>query len=154
MQRPLRVLLLVVIAAAGCVLPLRSSAARVMTHTLTQTPVTGQLAAGGTFRGRLTVHELNMDDQGQLVVTGVLTGLARTAPGTTTQIAAHPFTAAAALLDLRGTCTTVVLDLAPIELAHLEQALTLVPVVVNAQATRHGARLVSAALCALAQRQE
>lgn len=154
MQRFLLVLLLVVTAGVGLVLPLWPSEAHVLTHTLTQTPVSGQLAAGGTFRGRLTIQELTVDAQGQLAASGVLTGTATTTPGTTTRIAAHPFTAAASLLDVRGTCTTVVLDLAPVFLAPLEQDVTLAPVILHGQAARHGEHLVQSTLCALARLQE
>src|SRR5713101_9252341 len=114
MQRHGLSLLLVVTVSAGLVLPREQSEAYIVTTTLTQTPVTGQLAAGGTFQGRLTVHEVTVDAQGQLAATGVLTGTATPAPGTATPIPPRPFTRQASVLDLRGSCTTVVVDLAPI----------------------------------------
>jgi hypothetical protein len=112
------------------------------------------LATGGTFRGRLTIKALTIDAQGQLAATGVLTGAATTAPGTTARITAQPFTASASLLDLRGTCTTVVLDLAPVFLAPLAQDVMLTPVILKGHTTRTEDHLVQSTLCALARLQE
>ena len=119
MARCLRSLVLGIMAGLGLLLPLPQGEAYVVTQTLTQTPVTGHLANGGTFHGRLTVQTLTVDDDGQLAVTGVLTGTALSVAGRATKVPPRPFTAPAALLDLRGTCTTLVLDLAPIVVAPL-----------------------------------
>jgi hypothetical protein len=58
------------------------------------------------------------------------------------------------LLDLRGTCTTLVVDLAPFTVAPLAQALTLVPVVLTPQAAPKEERLVQRTLCTMARLQE
>ena len=154
MPRHLRYRLLVVTVLAGLVLPLGQSEAHRVTKTLTQTPVTGQLADGGAFHGRLTVYALTVDERGQLAATGVLTGTATPAPGTATPIPLRPFTALAALLDLRGTCTTVVVDLAPIFLEPLAQEVTLVPIILTRQTTRKEEHLLYTTLCVLARPQE
>lgn len=146
--------LLVVTALVGLLLPFGFGEAHIVTKTLTQTLVTGQLADGSTFRGRLTVRELTIDEDGHLTATGVLTGKVTTAPGTATTIAPRPFTALASLLDLRGTCTTVVLDLAPIVLTPLEQEVTLMPVILGLQDTVQHEHLLRTTLCALARLQE
>ena len=130
------------------------STASVVTKTLAQTPVTGRLADGGTFHGRLTVQAVTVDADGQLVAAGVLSGTATPAAGRTTKVPARPFSAPAALLDLRGTCTTLVLDLAPLTVAPLTQALTLVPVVLTSQAAPQEERLVQRTLCTMARLQE
>jgi hypothetical protein len=154
MQRHWRFLLLVVTTVMALVLPPRPSEAYVVTKTLAQTPVTGRLVGGGTFQGRLTVHALTVDEDGQLAATGILKGTVTTAPGAVTTIPAHPFTAPASLLDLRGTCTTLVLDLAPIVLAPLEQQVTLVPIVLGQRGAQQQESLLRTTLCTVARLQE
>ena len=154
MQQHWRFLLLVVATVMVLVLPPRPSEAYVVTKTLAQTPVTGRLVSGGTFQGRLTVHALTVDEDGQLAATGILKGTVTTAAGAVTTIPAHPFTAPAALLDLRGTCTTFVLDLAPIVLAPLEQQVMLVPIVLRQRGPQQQESLLRTTLCTVAHLQE
>jgi len=152
MQRYLLSLLLMITSLVGLVLTPGHSEAFVVKNTLRQMPVTGRLADGGTFAGRLTVQGLTVNDLGQLSATGVLTGTAISQTGTATTIPPRPFTAP--LFDLRGTCTTLVLDVEPIFLAPLGQKVTLVPVTLDMQAIPKDKRLLSTALCALARLQE
>jgi len=149
-----RFLLLVVTTVMVLVLPPRPSEASVVTKTLAQTPVTGRLMGGGTFQGRLTVHALAIDEDGQLAATGILKGTVTTAPGAVTTIPAHPFSVPASLLDLRGTCTTVVLDLAPIVLAPLAPPVTLVPIVLGPRGAQQQESLLRTTLCTVARLQE
>jgi hypothetical protein len=116
--------------------------------------VTGRLADGGTFQGRLTLQTLRFDEEGQMVATGVLAGTATSAAGRTTKVPAHTFIAPVALLDLRGTCKTLVVDLAPLTVAPLVQELTLVPVVLAPEAAPKEERRLQMALCAVARLQE
>lgn len=154
MQRHLIYLLLVVTPGVGLLPLLGYSEAFGGKHPLQQLPVTGRLADGGTFTGRLTVQELTADDRGQLAATGVLTGTALPQTGTATKIPPRAFTTRAPLLDLRGTCSTLVLDLEPIFLDPLRQEVRLVPVTLDIQARQKDERLLSTALCALARLQE
>jgi hypothetical protein len=154
MSRHFRSLLLGVTTMVSLLLPLWPSEAYVVTRTLAQTPVSGRLADGGTFHGRLTVQALTVDEAGQLVATGVLSGTATPAAGRATKIAARTFTTPAALLDLRGTCTTLVLDLAPLTVVPLVQELTLVPVFLTPQAAPQAERLLQRTLCTVARLQE
>ncbi len=154
MARCLRSLVLGIMAGLGLLLPLPQGEAYVVTQTLTQTPVTGRLADGGTFHGRLTVQTLTVDDDGQLAATGVLTGTALSVAGRATKVPPRPFTAPAALLDLRGTCTTLVLDLAPMVVAPLAQEITLVPVILGPREAPQEDRLLQAVLCTVARLQE
>ena len=154
MHRHGRFLLLVVTMVMALVLPPRPGEAAVATKTLAQMPVTGRLVGGGTFQGRLTVHTLTVDEEGQLAATGILKGTVTTAPGAVTTIPAHSFTAPASLLDLRGTCTTVVLDLAPIVLARLAQPVTLVPIVLGPRGAQQQESLLRTTLCTVARLQE
>ena len=146
--------LLVGTALVSLLLLLGPSTASVVTKTLAQTPVTGRLADGGTFHGRLTVQAVSVDADGQLVAAGVLSGTATPAAGRTTKVPARTFSAPAAVLDLRGTCTTLVVDLAPLTVAPLTQTLTLVPVVLTSQAAPQEERLVQRTLCTMARLQE
>jgi hypothetical protein len=89
-----------------------------------------------------------------MVATGVLSGIATPAAGHTTKVPAHPFTTPVALLDLRGTCRTLVVDLAPLTVAPLVQELTLVPVVLAPEAAPKAERRLQRALCTVARLQE
>jgi hypothetical protein len=154
MRRCLIALVLGVSAALRLLLPLPLSEAAIVAKTLAQTPVTGRLADGGTFHGRLTLQALRFDEAGDLVATGVLSGTAKPAAGRMTKVPAHPFVTPVALLDLRGTCKTLVVDLAPLTVAPLVQALTLVPVVLAPEAAPKEERRLQMALCTVARLQE
>jgi hypothetical protein len=145
---------LVVIAVVGPLLPLPPGEAYVVTKTLAQTPVTGRLADGGTFHGQLTVQAFTVNQEGHVAATGILAGMATTAAGRATKVAPWTFTTPAALLDLRGTCTTLVLDLAPIVVAPLAQELTLVPVILGPPAASSEERLFQTTLCTVARLQD
>jgi hypothetical protein len=154
MTRFLLFLTLSVIAGMGLLLPLPPGETAVVAKTLAQTPVTGRLADGGTFHGRLTLQALRFDEAGQLVATGVLSGTAMLATGRATRVPAHTFITPVALLDLRGTCRTLVMDLAPLTVAPLVQELTLVPVVLAPEAAPKEERRLQMALCEVARLQE
>jgi hypothetical protein len=152
MTRFLLALGLAVSTALGLLLSLGEAA--VVAKSLAQTPVTGRLADGGTFHGRLTLQALRLDEAGHLVATGVLAGTATPATGRTTTVPAHTFITPVALLDLRGTCRTLVVDLAPLTVAPLVQELTLVPVVLTPEAAPKAERFLQRALCTVARLQE
>jgi hypothetical protein len=154
MTRFLLSVVLGVSAALGLLLPLPLSEAAGVAKTLAQTPVTGRLADGGTFQGRLTLQALRFDEDGQIVATGILSGTATPAAGRTTKVPAHTFTTPVALLDLRGTCRTLVVDLAPLTIAPLVQELTLVPVVLAPETAPKEERRLQRALCTVARLQE
>jgi hypothetical protein len=154
MTRFLCSLLLGVNAALGLLVPLPLSEAAGVAKTLAQTPVTGRLADGGTFQGRLTLQAVRFDEAGELVATGVLAGTAKPASGRTTKVPAHTFTIPVALLDLRGTCRTLIVDLAPLTVAPLVQELTLVPMVLALEAAPKEERRLQMVLCTVARLQE
>jgi hypothetical protein len=58
------------------------------------------------------------------------------------------------LLDLHGTCTTLVLEVEPILLTPLGQQVTLVPIALELHAVPQQTQLLRTALCALARLQE
>ena len=153
MPRHLMFVLLVAIVVAFAI-PLGHSEAVGVKHVLTQMPVEGHLTHGGTFAGWLTVEELTVNDLGQLAATGVLTGTATHETGSATPIAPRTVITRASLLDLRGTCTTLVLDVEPIFLEPLGQEVTLVPITLDMYAVPKDQRLLGTTLCALARLQE
>jgi hypothetical protein len=140
--------------ALGLLLPLPPGETAMVTKTLAQMPVTGRLADGGTFQGWLTLPALRFDEAGQLLATGVLSGTATLAVGRPTKVSAHTFTTPVALLDLRGTCRTLVVDLAPLTVASLVPELTLVPVVLAPETAPKEERVLQRALCTVARLQE
>src|SRR6266851_3662773 len=154
MSRHVRSFLLVVTTIGSLLLPLPPGEAAVVAKTLAQTPVTGRLADGGTFHGWLMLQALTLDEAGHLVATGVLSGTARPAVGRATKVPARTFITPVALLDLRGTCRTLVVDLAPLTVAPLVQELTLVPVVLAPEAAPKEERRLQMALCTVARLQE
>ena len=143
-----------VIAGLGLLLPLLPGEAAVIAKTLVHTPVTGHLADGGTFHGRLTLQAVRRDEAGDLVATGVLSGTATPAASRATKVPLHTFLTPVALLDLRGTCRSLVVDLAPLTVAPLVQELTLVPVVLAPEAAPKEERRLQMALCTVARLQE
>lgn len=153
MTRHLMFRLLMVLVVTMLVLPCELRAATREQQSLRDLPVTGQLADGGRFTGRLTIAAFTVDDLGQLEATGVLTGTAMPQTSAPTNVPRLTFTVLAPVLDLRGTCTTLVVDLAPLFLAPLGQTVTLVPVVLDAQADLKTAPLLRTTLCSLARLQ-
>jgi hypothetical protein len=154
MIRYLLAVVLGVNTALGLLFQLPPGEASVVAKTLAQTPVTGRLADGGTFHGRLTLQALRLDEAGQLVATGVLSGTAMPTAGRATTVPARTFHTPVALLTLHGTCRTVVVDLAPLTVAPLVQELTLMPVVLAPQAAPKEERFLQRALCMVARLQE
>ena len=153
MPRYLMFLLLVALAV-GCAVPLGYSEVMGVRHVLRQIPVAGRLEHGGTFAGRLTVEALTVNELGQLAATGVLAGTATPGAGSATPIPPRTVSTPASLLDLRGTCTTLVLDVEPIFLEPLRQEVTLGPITLDMQAMPKDEHLLGTTLCALARLQE
>jgi hypothetical protein len=146
--------LLLMVIAAGFAIPLGHSEVVGVKHVLAQMPVVGRLEHGGTFAGRLTVEALTVNDLGQLAATGVLAGTATPYAGSAIPISPRTVITPASLLDLRGTCTTLVLDVEPIFLEPLRQAVTLVPITLDMHAVPKDEHLLGTTLCALARLQE
>jgi hypothetical protein len=149
-----RMCLLLVVMTVGCAVSLGYSEAVGVKRVLRQIPVTGRLEHGGTFAGRLTVEELTVNDLGQLAATGVLAGTAMPEAGSATPVPPRTVITPASLLDLRGTCTTLVLDVEPIFLEPLRQAVTLGPITLDIHTVPKDEHLLGTALCALARLQE
>ncbi len=154
MIRCLFSLTLGVLAGMALLRPLPPGEASGGAKALAQTPVTGHLTDGGTFHGRLTLQALTLDAAGHLVASGVLAGTATPSSGRVTKIPTRPFTTPAALLDLWGTCTPLILALAPLTVARLAHPLTLMPILLAPQAAPQEERLFQGALCTVARLQK
>lgn len=114
-----------------------------------QLPVTGTLADGRTFTGTLAVTSLALDDSGQLLVNGVLTGIV--GEGTERQLIEQVVSAIAAILKAgsRG-CDLVTLDLGPLNLDVLGLVVDLSPVNLDVIAQPGSGNLLGNLLCAVA----
>jgi hypothetical protein len=97
---------------------------------------------------------LTVNDLGQLAATDVLTGTAIPEPGSATQVPPRTVVTPASLLDLRGTCTTLVLDVEPIFLEPLRQEVALGPITLDMYAVPEDEHLLGTTLCVLARLQE
>jgi hypothetical protein len=149
-----RMCLLLVVLAVGCTVLSGYSEGVGVRRVLRQIPVTGRLEHGGTFAGWLTVKEFTVNDLGQLAATGVLAGTATPEAGNATPVPPWTVMTPASLLDLRGTCSTLVLDVGPIFLEPLRQEVTLQPITLDMHAVPQDERLLGTTLCALARLQE
>jgi len=148
MRRHLCARFLVVIILAGVILPPRFGEAVLASKPLQAMPVTGPVADGGTFQGRLTVHTLLGEPNGQLEAMGSVTGALLT-PGVATPMPRRSFTARVTLLDRRGPCVTAIVAPEPIVLTRLEQQVTLEPVLVGLRTTAAPGPPRRATLCAV-----
>ena len=118
---------------------------------LSQVPVTGALADGGTFQGLLNVTQLAVSN-GQLLVSGVLTGTATSAAGVVTQIN-QTFQAVAGSLiggGAAGVCDILFLDLGPLHLDVLGLTVDLSRVTLDVNAVPGAGNLLGNLLCSVA----
>ena len=117
---------------------------------LSQVPVTGALADGGTFQGLLNVTQLAVSN-GQLLVSGVLTGTATSATGVVTTIN-QTFQAVAGSLiggGAGGVCDILFLDLGPLHLDVLGLTVDLSRVTLDVNAVPGAGNLLGNLLCSL-----
>lgn len=117
---------------------------------LSDIPVTGDLADGGTFEGVLSITDLAVEN-GELLVSGVLTGTA-TQDGVVTQIT-QTFTDVPASLLANGSgnsCQILFLDLGPIFLDLLGLTVDLSEIELDVRGERGPGNLLGNLLCAVA----
>jgi hypothetical protein len=118
------------------------------TGLLTNIPVTGTLPGGGTFTGVLSITDFAVQN-GQLVVSGVLTGTA-TVGGVVTQINQTFTDIVAALLGGGSQCRILTLDLGPLNLDLLGLQVDLSAISLDITAVRGAGNLLGNLLCAVA----
>jgi hypothetical protein len=138
---------------------------------LTDVPVAGTLAGGGTFTGTFTATKLSVDPvTRQLTMSGVLNGtattaagvvevveqafsapmsLSRTAGGSATQIGSAPLGSTQVRPVAQTVCDILFLDLGPLHLDLLGLTIDLAEVILDLNAVTGGGNLLGNLLCAL-----
>ena len=91
-------------------------------------PVQGRLSPDGRFDGTLVVKAVTVAEAGRIVLTGVLDGTATRRDGAHAPVRGQPFTAVAVPIDTEQIMDVVLVNMAPIALASVEQSLMLAPV--------------------------
>jgi hypothetical protein len=154
MTRKLTMLALALVLVFTSVLAPFSSAftpvasAKPASDLLTNIPVVGPLADGGTFEGTLSVIELAFEN-GSLLVSGVLEGTATSAAGVVTEIT-QTFTDVPASLLAERRCDILFLDLGPIFLDLLGLQVDLSRIILDIDAVAGAGNLLGNLLCAVA----
>jgi len=116
---------------------------------LIELPVTGTLPGGGTFDGLVEIAEFAIEN-GQLLVSGVLTGTA-TQGGVVTEITQTFTGVATSLLDPDGgKCDVLFLDIGPIFLDLLGLQVDLSQITLDVDAVSGAGNLLGNLLCAVA----
>jgi hypothetical protein len=128
-----------------------SSTSSELQHASLNLPVTGELADGGTFTGVLDITNMALNEAGQLVASGTLTGTATSAGGIVSEITQSFTDVVLGLLGGRpGRCTILTLDLGPLHLDLLGLVVDLAPVELDVTAERGPGKLLGNLLCAVA----
>jgi hypothetical protein len=149
MKRTFAILALTLMLAFSAVLvPATTNTAYAQGGLLTNIPITGNLAGGGTFEGLLTITGFAFQN-GQLLVSGVLTGIA-TQDGVVTEITQTFTNIPANLLGGQQRCQILFLDLGPIFLDLLGLQVDLSRIVLDITAVGGQGRLLGNLLCAVA----
>ena len=134
-------------------------------HTLKNIPVTGSLANGGTFQGKVTITQFGYDQATGLWVSGVLKGVATSADGVQQHInqsfsqvhttltsgasaASHTYTASSVVAQ--AACDILNLDIGAIHLDLLGLVVDLAPIHLDITAVPGAGNLLGNLLCAVA----
>jgi hypothetical protein len=108
-------------------------------------PVTGS-GGGGTFAGTFQLQKFATDSTGQLVATGLLSGVVTTATGATTSVV-RTISVPAAIGN--ATCQILHLDLGPLSLDLLGLQINLSEIVLDITAQSGAGNLLGNLLCAV-----
>jgi hypothetical protein len=126
------------------------------TALVTDIPVTGTLEDGGTFEGLLTITNVALNQAGELVVGGVLNGVATPVVGDAVNIVNQAFNVVADLSGAgqgpggQGRCQILFLDLGPIFLDVLGLEVSLSQIELDITAVSGPGNLLGNLLCAVA----
>ena len=112
-------------------------------------PVTGVGPTGTTFAGTFTLQRFAVD-QGNLVATGLLTGVLTTVTGATTTTTSIARTVALPAAVTQATCDILHLDLGPLDLNILGLQVNLSQIVLDITAQSGAGNLLGNLLCAVA----
>ena len=118
---------------------------------LTDLPVSGVLQNVGALTGRVDITSLDLDDEGNLVVTGELTGIVRDAAGNVLQtLTDAAFSAPADLVRAHHSkCDLLFLQLGPLDLDLLGLVLDLSQITLDLDAVSGAGNLLGNLLCGL-----
>jgi hypothetical protein len=155
------IVMLLALASAFIFAPFSATAASKKATLLKSVPVTGALADGGTFKGKVTITKFGYDELTGLTVSGVLNGTATKADGTTYQDITQRFSnvhasltsassAAAGGFQILATCQILNLDIGAIHLDLLGLVVDLAPIHLDITAVSGAGNLLGNLLCAVA----
>jgi hypothetical protein len=122
-------------------------------------PVTGALADGGTFKGKVSITEFGYNEATGFWVSGRIIGTATKADGTTFEDISQSFSTADATLNEtsaansvmpQATCQILFLDIGPIFLDLLGLQVDLSEIVLDISAVSGAGNLLGNLLCAIA----
>jgi len=153
--------MLLAIASALVVAPFGAAAQTKDKNFLKNIPVSGALADGGTFKGKVTITEFGYDEVTGLWVSGFLHGTATTVDGTSYEDVEQHFSqvdatlneggvAAAGLVQQQATCDILNLDIGAIHLDLLGLVVDLSPISLDITAVSGPGNLLGNLLCAVA----
>jgi hypothetical protein len=138
--------------------PSATSAATKDKNFLKNLPVSGTVAEGGTFDGKLTLTGVGYNEVTGFTVDGVLKGKVRDASGKVVENVNQRFSGAAATLNetsssaftAQATCDILFLDLGPLSLDLLGLTIDLSEIVLDINAVSGAGNLLGNLLCAVA----
>jgi hypothetical protein len=158
MKRPSFLFALVLLVVSGLMLaPFSAAAAPKEAKFFKNIPVTGTLADGGTFKGKVTITEFGYDLAQGLVVSGFLHGTATTADGVEHENVEQSFTGVPASLtdtaaggaQIAAVCEILDLNIGAIHLDLLGLVVDLAPVDLDITAVSGAGNLLGNLLCAV-----
>ena len=132
--------------AAGILTPAMTAAQAPAQPTALSIPITGA-GGGATFAGAFKLQKFAVNQAGELVATGILTGVVTTAAGVTTSVVRTVSLPAAVT---QTTCEILHLDLGPLNLDLLGLQISLSQVVLDITAQTGANNLLGTLLCAVA----
>jgi hypothetical protein len=157
--RLMMVAMIVAIASAFALAPFGAAAATKDKNFLKSVPVTGTLADGGKFKGKVTITEFGYSQTSGLWVSGVLNGTATSATGVVTRDVTQRFSqvhasltsgGSAAGITTQATCDILTLDIGAIHLDLLGLVVDLAPINLDITAVSGAGNLLGNLLCAVA----
>jgi hypothetical protein len=157
--RRMSVVLLVALVGALLIIPFSASAATKDKKFLQSVPVSGTLADGGTFKGKVSITQFGYNNG--LTVSGVLNGTATTSDGVVHRDIRQSFTNVRATLNdaagvtaagfqVQASCQILDLDIGAIHLDLLGLVVDLAPIHLDITAVSGAGNLLGNLLCAVA----
>lgn len=157
-RRPMLVLMFALISAFALA-PLTAAAAPKESKFLKNLRVTGALADGGTFKGKVTITEFGYDAVEGLTISGFLQGTATSAAGVETEVEqtfsnvgatlSEASAASGSAIQPAAVCDILFLDIGPIFLDLLGLQIDLSEIVLDIDAVSGAGNLLGNLLCGI-----